>query len=271
MAYFALAYAGSWLVWAFYVLSLDATGLLPFHAPASFLVLIGLGTFTGPTIAAFVVTGITEGRAGTQRLLARILQWRVGGVWYLFAFLGLAAIELLGTIAMPGVLASFTPIDWGPELLAMVAFFFFPALLAGPLGEEIGWRGIALPRLQELYGPVKASLVLGLLWAFWHSPIWFSGQWSQPTLPNVATYVFWIVAVTFIFTWVFNNTRGSVLMAILMHGTMDVFPNTLLLPHLPAVATMTSAGVLTLYFGLALGFGLTALLLVIVTRGRLGR
>ena len=72
---------------------------------------------------------------------------------------------------------------------------------------------------------MKASLILGLLWAFWHAPIWFSGQWSTPSVPNIAVYVFWIVAVTFIFTWVFNNTQGSVFMAILLHGTMDVFPN----------------------------------------------
>jgi len=271
IAYFVLAYAGSWLVWAFYVLSLDGLALLPFHAPASYLIIIGLGTFTGPAIAAFTVTALTEGRAGVDRLAARVVHWRVGFAWYLFAFLALPAIETLGSIAMPGVLASFTPIDWLPELLAMTVFFIYPALLAGPLGEEIGWRGVALPKLQALYGPMQASLMLGLLWAFWHAPIWFSGQWSQPTPLNIATYVFWITAVTFIFTWVFNNTGGSVLMAILLHGTMDVFPNMMLLPHLPAVGEMTSGGVLTMYLGLALGFGLTALVLIIATRGRLGR
>jgi hypothetical protein len=118
---------------------------------------------------------------------------------------------------------------------------------------------------------VKASLILGVLWAFWHAPIWFSGQWSVPSAPNIAVYVFWIVAVTFIFTWVFNNTQGSVFMAILLHGTMDVFPNAFLLAHLPGAAEMTSAGVLSMYWGLALGFGLFALLLVIATRGRLGK
>jgi membrane protease YdiL (CAAX protease family) len=96
---------------------------------------------------------------------------------------------------------------------------------------------------------VKASLILGVLWAFWHAPIWFSGQWSTPSIPNIAVYVFWIVAVTFIFTWVFNNTRGSVLMAILLHGTMDVFPNAFLLAHLPGAAEMTSSGVLSMYWG----------------------
>lgn len=77
--------------------------------------------------------------------------------------------------------------------------------------------------------------------------------------------------MTFIFTWVFNNIRGSVLMAILLHGTMDVFPNAFLLAHLPGAAEMTSSGVLSMYWGLALGFGLFALLLIIFTRGWLGK
>jgi membrane protease YdiL (CAAX protease family) len=208
--------------------------------------LIGIGTFSGPTVSAFVVTAVSEGREGVVQLLRRIVQWRVGIAWYLFAFIGLPAIETLGTIAIPGVLASATSIDWLTELMSAAVFFVYPGLLAGPLGEEIGWRGFALPRLQRLQGPVKASLILGVLWAFWHAPIWFSGQWSTPSVPNIAVYVFWIVAVTFIFTWVFNNSQGSVFMAILLHGTMDVFPNAFLLAHLPGAAEMTSSGVLSI-------------------------
>jgi membrane protease YdiL (CAAX protease family) len=269
-SYFVIAYAGTWLAWAFFVLSRDGSGLLPFHSPSSFLVLIGIGTFSGPTVSAFVVTAVSEGREGVVRLLRRIVQWRVGIAWYVFTFIGLPAIETLGTIAIPGVLASATSIDWLPELMSAAVFFVYPGLLAGPLGEEIGWRGFALPRLQRLQGPVKASLILGVLRAFWHAPIWFSGQWSTPSVPNIAVYVFWIVAVTFIFTWVFNNSQGSVFMAILLHGTMDVFPNAFLLSHLPGDAEMTSSGVLSMYWRLALGFGVFALLLVVCTRGRLG-
>jgi uncharacterized protein len=271
ISYFVIAYAGTWLVWALFVLSRDGSGLLPFHSPASFLVVIGIGTFSGPTVGAFVVTAVTEGTKGVIRLLRRIVQWRVGLVWYLFALIGLPAIQTLGTMAIPGTLASVTPIDWPPELMSAAVFFVYPGLLAGPLGEEIGWRGLALPRLQQLQGPARTSLILGLLWAFWHAPIWFSGQWSVPSVPNITVYVCWIVAVTFIFTWVFNHTRGSVLMAILLHGTMDVFPNAFLLTHLPGAAEMTSSGVLAMYWGLALGFGVFALLLVILTRGRLGK
>lgn len=269
-SYFVLAYAGTWLVWAFFLFSQEGSGLLRFHSPASFMVVIGIGTFSGPTVGAFLVTTVCEGRKGVMHLLRRIVQWRVGLAWYLFTFIGLPAIQTLGTLAVPGTLASATPIDVLPELMSAAGFFIYPGLLGGPLGEEIGWRGFALPRLQQLQGPVKASLILGLLWAFWHAPIWFSGQWTVPSAPNIGVYVFWIVAATFIFTWVFNNTQGSVLMAILLHGTMDVFPNAFLLTHLPAAAEMTSSGVLDMYWGLGLGFGLFALLLVIFTRGRLG-
>jgi uncharacterized protein len=122
ISYFVIAYAGTWLVWALFVLSREGSGLLPFHSPASFLVLIGIGTFSGPTVGAFVVTAATAGAEGVVRLLWRIMQWRVGVVWYLFVLIGVPAIETLGTVAIPGALASATPIDWLPELISAAVF-----------------------------------------------------------------------------------------------------------------------------------------------------
>jgi hypothetical protein len=127
IAYFVIAYAGTWLVWALFVLSRDGSGLLPFQSPSSFMVLIGIGTFSGPAASAFVVTAVVEGAAGVVRLLRRIVQWRTGLGWYLFVFFGLPAIETLGTIAIPGVLASATSIDWLPELTSAAVFFIYPA------------------------------------------------------------------------------------------------------------------------------------------------
>ena len=127
ISYFVIAYAGTWLVWALFVLSREGSGLLPFHSPSSFLVMIGIGTFSGPTVSAFVVTAVTEGREGVVRLLGRIVQWRVGLAWYAFTFVGLPAIETLGTIAIPGALASFTPIDLLPELMSAAVFFVIRA------------------------------------------------------------------------------------------------------------------------------------------------
>ena len=269
-AYFLIAYIGSWSCWALFVLSEQGAGLFSFHSPADYIAIISLGTFTGPALSALVVTAVTNGRDGVTDLVQRILRWRAGLVWYLFVFVGFPAIEALGTLAVLGPASPTTSIDGWSEFPAAVSFFLFPGLFAGPLGEEIGWRGVALPHLQERLGPLAASLVLGLLWAFWHAPLWFAGQWTTPTLSNIVTYVFWITAATFIFTWVFNNTRQSILMAILLHATMDVFPNAFLLPHLPAAGEMTELGVLAMYLGLAVGFGAFTLFLIAVTKGRLG-
>lgn len=269
-SYFLIAYIGTWSCWALFVLSQEGSGLLSFHSPADYIAIISLGTFTGPTLGALIVTAVTQGRDGVADLGRRILRWRVGPVWYLFVFVGFPAIEALGTLAVLAPASPTNPIEGWSEFVSAAGFFLFPGLFAGPLGEEIGWRGVALPRLQERMGPLVASLVLGLLWAFWHAPLWFAGQWTTPTIGNIVTYVFWITAATFIFTWVFNNTRQSVLMAILLHATMDVFPNAFLLPHLPAAGEMMESGVLAMYLGLAAGFGVFSLFLIAVTKGRLG-
>jgi hypothetical protein len=89
-------------------------------------------------------------------------------------------------------------------------------------------------------------------------------------IPNIACYLFFITAVTFIITWIFNNTKGSVLMAILAHGSMDAFPNAILWPLFPATSKMTDYRLLYGYIGLAIGAGATTLLIILFTRGRLG-
>ena len=270
--YFIIAFAGTWIVWLLFVLSQDGARLLPFRSPMSFMAIMFLGQVTGPTLAAFVMTGVTEGKAGLRRLIGRIFEWRVGIQWYVFVLIGIPAIMSLGTLVLPGILPSFKPFD-NPisELISYSAFYIYPVLLiGGPLFEEIGWRGFALPHLQERYGPMAASLILGILWGFWHMPHWFSGQWTVPSIPNMAFFVLWITAMTFIMTWISNNTKGSVLMAILAHASMDAFPNAILWPHFPAATKLTDYHLLYGYLGLALGYGVMALLIIMFTRGRLG-
>lgn len=270
ISYFVLAYAGSWLVWGLFVFSREGAGVLPFNSPMPFLMTVSLGIFLGPSLSAFIIIGFTEGRVGVRRFLYQIVLWRVGLQWYLFAIVGIPVIMILGAIALPGVWASFTKLDFVDALISYLPFFIYPVLtIGGPLGEEPGWRGFALPRLQKLYGPLAGSFILGLLWAFWHMPIWFSGQWTLPSIPNIAVYVIWITAVTIIMTWVFNNTKGSILMAILLHASFDAFPNAILWPALPALTKLTNYNLLYGYLGLAIGFGVMALLLIILTRSRL--
>jgi membrane protease YdiL (CAAX protease family) len=164
-------------------------------------------------------------------------------------------------------------IDESPVFAYRVrAFFIYPALLVGgPLGEEPGWRGFAFPRLQRQYGPLVGTLILGPVWAFWHVPIWLTA-WrvaEMQNIYNVILFVLFISLWTFVFTWVFNNTRGSVLVAILVHASGDAFPNAILGPVFPASVVVTNNGVNVGYYGLVIAYAMLTVLVVVLTRGRL--
>jgi uncharacterized protein len=263
--FFLIAYAGSWLLEVPIALSETGTGLLPFTIPRPLLALaIAAATFLGPTLSAFIMTGITEGRIGIRRLLRRYVLWRVEFRWYLFVLLVIPAIEVLGAIVVPGVLGSFQSLTLTLVLTYPVAFVS-TFILGGPLGEEPGWRGFALPRLQPLHGPLVGSVILGILWALWHLPLFWSGVWTPPTIPNIVMFILMITALTIIMTWVFNNAKGSLLITMLMHASFNTFANRIVAPLFPA-PILSEYGLLPVL----VGFGATALVLIVVTRGRLG-
>ena len=263
--FFLIAYAGSWLLEVPIALSETGSGLLPFTIPRPMLALaIAAATFLGPTLSAYIMTYMTEGRIGIRRLLRRYVLWRVGLRWYLFVLLGIPAIEVLGAIVVPGALASFQPLTLTLVLAYPVAFVS-TFILGGPLGEEPGWRGFALPHLQPLHGPLVGSLILGILWASWHLPLFWSGVWTPPTIPNIVMFILMITALTIIMTWVFNNAKGSLLITMLMHASFNTFANRIEAPLFPA-PILSEYGLLPVL----IGFGATALVLIVVTRGRLG-
>ena len=264
--YFIIAYAGTWLVTVPVALSANGVGILPFGIPnASVIFVSAVWVFLGPTLAAFIMTGATERREGIRRLLRRYVLWRVGLRWYLIVLLGPPVIILLVTITLPGALASFQTLAPLAPLPLLVSF---PLVLifGGALFEEGGWRGFALPRLQRLHGPFVGSLILGILWACWHLPLFWVTVWgTPPTILNMVLYVPSVIFMTIIFTWVFNNTKGSILIAILLHTSFDVFVG--------PVGQLFPAPLVTDYGGalpMLIGLGVTALVLVAVTRGRLG-
>jgi membrane protease YdiL (CAAX protease family) len=195
-AFFVLAYALSW--WA-----------LPFGA---FLP-------PGPLLSAVVVTAVVDGRPGLRALRSRLLRWRVGWRWYAVALalplaVVLAAIAVNVDLGAPGsALRNLDP--WYVLVLLFAVRLINP--LDGPLGEEPGWRGFALPRLQEGRSPLHASLILGLLVAGWHVPLVFlPGERLAPVL-LLAT-----VAVTFVYTWIFNHSGESALLTLMAHAAEGV-------------------------------------------------
>jgi membrane protease YdiL (CAAX protease family) len=259
-----MAFAFTWIAWSPWVLSEDGVGLLPYQLGDTASGLLNTAAiFLGPTVSALIMTATTEGRVGVRRLLRRIVLWRVGLRWYLFAFIGVPLVMALGAIIVPGGLASFQFLGPG-YVLTNLALFIPILIMGGPLFEEIGWRGFALPRLQPLHGPLVGSLILGLMWGLWHLPQFMVPDWAATSGGSdflaIVKFVLFAIASAIVFTWVFNNTKGSVLMAILVHTAIDA-------PLLPFSVTLGPSEAMN---GMLLSLGVVALLVVAFTRGRLG-
>jgi uncharacterized protein len=189
--------------------------------------------------------------------------WRVGFRWYLFIFVGIPVICVLSVVVIPGVLGSFEGLG-ALAPLSLLGIFVYVLILGGALGEEPGWRGFALPRLQSAHGPLLGTLVLGPLWALWHLPLFFT-PWNELTLFNVVVFVLATTCLAIMYTWVFNNTKGSILIAILVHASFNASVTGILAPLFPA-PVLSDYGLLPILGG----FGALAVVLVALTRGRLG-
>jgi uncharacterized protein len=262
-AYFLLVFLGTWLL--FLPLILDPT-----ISEELFALLFILSTFSGPALAAIVVTRMTDGWQGVRQLLGRIFRWRVGMQWYAAALFGFMIVWFVGySFAFNG--APFRELAAQPQTLLTIFLPFVLAVgLIPALGEEIGWRGYALPALERRFGPVAGTLILGLLHSLWHLPAFFSPVLGPFTPLGFLTFVITGTAGTFIYTWIFNNARHSILIAILIHAAgnaASVLLGTLLAEQSPANATF-EALIASGWFN-ALLFSVVALILVMVTRGRL--
>lgn len=223
----------------------------------------------GPALAAVVVTGVLEGRSGVRRLLGRITQWRVGLHWYGVALFGFMLAYIDGYIAVLGA----DPLTAMLQNWPLFFTAFLPLLVLGifvpSIGEEPGWRGFALPRSEERYGPVWGTLVLGVLAATYHLPGFFT-PFLGP-IPFWGFVAFWLTAIaaTFIYTWVFNGTGGSLLIVILLHAAGNAASGFLTpifdaLPYGGWAATIIDGGVLNVIV-----FVTIAVVLIVLTRGRL--
>jgi membrane protease YdiL (CAAX protease family) len=275
-AYFVLAFALSWALVMPMTLSTNlGIGLLPYALPDAIgIALYVLASFVGPTVAAIIVTGVTEGRAGVGRLLRPIGRWRVGPQWYLVALLSNMAIWVLAYSlvlgpALPGAVLAHWP---------LLATTFLPAIALGMLipaiGEEPGWRGFALPRLQQRFGPLRATLILGALHGLWHLPALGTILLGPFTPGQVLPFLLTAVGGTFIYTWIFNRTGGSLLLVMLTHAASNaasqwlnalVEQGGLVLPESGLAGWLVTDGWLNV-----LAYGTAALLLVALTRGHLG-
>ena len=276
VAYFVIAFAGTWAFLLPFALSrnVNGLGLLPFTLPdIAFLIAFVLGTLAGPALASLAVTAVTSGRVGVGQLLRRCVQWRVGIGWYLIAIFGFLLIFLVGYSVFLGVNLPLALLVKWPLMFTVFLPQAVLIILTGSFAEELGWRGFALPRLQQRYGPVLGTIILGTLHGLWHLPAFFTRLLGPFSLPYYAGFLFVAIAATFLYTWIFNHTRGSVLLATLTHGFGDAV-GALLVLLIPAHLVVSGWAQPFVYGGWqgmnVIIFGICAILLLIFTRGHLG-
>ena len=205
----------------FLVLSLGLSGcywlLMHFYPEGSLpgaveMVLWGILRGFGPAIAAIIASLYMAGTAGLRELIASVLRWRVPGWLWLLAFFGpmilvglaLVGAHLFGNLSLE-LKGAFTP--------KLVIVFFAMLIADGPLGEEVGWRGFLLPALLHKWGPILASIVVGVVWYLWHVPLYAVDGKGAP-LPFLAD----CVALSFVFTWFFLKSGHSTLLIIFLHN-----------------------------------------------------
>ena len=197
------------------------TGFPTVFVPGKFEVLAYLSNF-GPALGALSVVGIAEGLDGIKALVRSLFQWRVSFVWYLVVLLG-PALTMVTAVLLYNVFGGNSSVpnlnDWisilPQHLLVILSLFLF--MMVGIWGEEVGWRGFALPKLQDKYHPLWASLILGAIWAVWHLPAFFVENSQQAQLGM--TYFFLAtLGYSILYTWVYNGSKESLLMIWLLHS-----------------------------------------------------
>jgi membrane protease YdiL (CAAX protease family) len=197
--FFVLAYVFSWAAIALVSVSI----VFPI-----------LGLF-GPAAAGLIVAGVTEGKHAVGEIVGRLGIWRVGWRWYVIA-IGFPAGVAIGAAVFNHTLGQ----PWPTPLGEVSPLTLVLAVLI--VGEELGWRGYALPRLLQTRSALLASLVLGLLWAGWHLPSFIYVEAAASYGRSFLVFCVWVLPLTALITWVFLHTRGSVLLASIFHAATNL-------------------------------------------------
>lgn len=212
-SYYALACGLSWLIQI--PLALQAQGVIQSQLPFALHYLSGFG----PLLSAAYMSWRLGGRQGLQGLFSRLTRWRVGLGWWMVALSPLFALVLLWLVARliggdPLTLLDLGRVEFLPNLGIGAAFLWIATF---GLGEETGWRGFALPRLQAKRSALAATLLLWLMWSLWHLPLFF--YMYEPSI--LVGWLIGLLAGAITFSWLFNSTGGSVLMTVIFHGLFN--------------------------------------------------
>jgi membrane protease YdiL (CAAX protease family) len=218
-AFFVTTFVLSWTVWV--PLMLVRLDVLPRFVPLGTLTPLGLVGVLMPGVAATWLTARRLGRSGVRELLGRLLRWRLGRWWWVVLLLQPGLLALTAVIHAAVADGAGVHLEPGLSVVSLLSSVVFLVLAAS--GEELGWRGLALPALQSRVDPVVASVVLALVTATWHLPYWIlQGALADRGIGYVVVDYLFFVALTFQLTWLVNHTGGSVLAAVALHVSFNV-------------------------------------------------
>ncbi|MDO5697229.1 MAG: CPBP family intramembrane metalloprotease [Dermatophilus congolensis] len=216
ITFFAITLAGSWLVWSIWYLSYEGMGFIKANASPTVLAFTHvIGLFAGPFLAALVVSRIVDGPGAPLALVSRMFQWRENPLWYVVALfavpvaVGAGYVGIVGTPGTPS--ASWT--------IASVVLLFIASFAFGPVQEEVGFRGFALPRMQKIMHPAVAAVLLGLFVFLYELPLMVTWAWDKPyhTFTDIGVYALFLVAASIVFCALRNLAHGSLLFPILAY------------------------------------------------------
>ena len=232
MVFLILTFLWSWILW---IIGLNylSDGINQ-ESTGKFLVFFFVGIY-GPTISGIITTLFYDGLKGLFELIKKVFIWKVPLINYIYIILLPLIFVIIGIALYSQFIGEIGDFD-------KMAFLSIPTILlaglyAGPSGEELGWRGFLLPELQKKYTNLKSAIIIGFIWFIWHIPLWWapfgtlvSGE-SISFLP-VITYFLMLMCLSIIITWLVINSKGSVLVAILFHLSINAGIALLFFPEL---------------------------------------
>jgi uncharacterized protein len=218
-AFFGLTFLFSWSIWI--PLSISHLENHPFISEGSSNIIRLVGVL-GPAIIAILVFALTGGRKAVAGLLGRLKIWQVGWEWWVTASIVQPVLLLVIALAYNG-LGGNPGFKFGSSWNTFEFVVQVVLLSIATLGEEIGWRGLALPALLKTHGAFQSSLILGVIWSVWHIPFWLlQDSFDQYGGVYMLLNCLMIVPMSVYITWVFNHTRGSILLAAVFHLTFNI-------------------------------------------------
>lgn len=236
VVYLVVTFAASYAVGI--PLALRAQGMIAADVPGWLHYLYAFG----PLCGAFVATALASGNAGVAELIGRMFRWRIGPVWLAVSLASPFGLYAVAAVVMRALDGRWPDVSLLGDLnfLGQIGLWIFPLwIVTYGYGEETGWRGFVLPRLQTRYSALAASLIVSLVWMLWHIPAFFYlPSYTGMQLLMIPFFFFGVACGSVLFTWIYNGTGGSVFAVAMWHAFWD-------LVSAPAGSAGTPAAVMT--------------------------